>query len=156
MRALEETNSEDRDRRIVELWQARSHTRRTAYDVVTFYGWLTDHQPALVPPSPGSYEHVRHLVEPHIVAPSGTEQQHAGESGPLPGDLVITSEGGDYTVAREGDATIGRTRTQQEALILACAARRRDHRVWLMDRETGTWAPVDCPSASPLERSGRR
>jgi hypothetical protein len=58
--------AEERDRRIVELWRARRERQRTLDDVLPFYGWLSEHEAALVPSGPGSYAHVRHLVEPFL------------------------------------------------------------------------------------------
>jgi hypothetical protein len=60
-----------------------------------------------------------------------------------PGDLVIASEGGDYVVTREPEGTIGRATSEQEAVVLACAER-RGHRVWCIERDTGTLVPVKC------------
>jgi hypothetical protein len=56
----------DQARRIVELWQERPRRQRTAEEVLTFYGWLTDHEPALIPRGPGSYQQVQVILGPHI------------------------------------------------------------------------------------------
>jgi hypothetical protein len=56
----------DRDRRIVEAWRDRPEKKRTADDVLVFYGWLSEHDPDLVPSGPGSLNHVRQLVTPHV------------------------------------------------------------------------------------------
>jgi hypothetical protein len=62
--------TEEQERRIVDLWQQRAKARRTDLDVLEFYGWLTEHEPALIPGGPGSYQRLRtvlrdYLVEPH-------------------------------------------------------------------------------------------
>ena len=41
-------------RRIVDLWQERPIWQRTAEHLVPFYGWLLDHEPAVIPTGPGS------------------------------------------------------------------------------------------------------
>jgi hypothetical protein len=57
---------EDRDRRIVERWRERPAAKRRGDDVMAFYGWLSEHEPALIPQGPRSYQHVRTLVEPYV------------------------------------------------------------------------------------------
>jgi hypothetical protein len=59
--------ADERDRRIVERWLDRRRAERRSADVLTFYGWLLDHDPTLIPPGPRSYEHVRALVAPLVV-----------------------------------------------------------------------------------------
>ena len=41
-------------RRIVDLWQERPRWQRTADDLLRFYGWLLEHEPAVIPAGPGS------------------------------------------------------------------------------------------------------
>jgi hypothetical protein len=53
----------------VELWRERRERQRTLDDVLAFYGWLSEHQAALVPSGPGSYAHVRRLVTPFLTNP---------------------------------------------------------------------------------------
>ena len=36
-------------RRIVDLWQDRSRRQRTSNDLMAFYGWLSEHEPAANP-----------------------------------------------------------------------------------------------------------
>jgi len=62
-----EAVSADRDRQILALWEERPRVKRTAYDVLTFYGWLTDIHPRLIPRGPGSYEYIRQLLAAHLI-----------------------------------------------------------------------------------------
>jgi hypothetical protein len=41
-------------RRIIDLWQERPIWQRTAEHMVPFYGWLLEHEPAVIPTGPGS------------------------------------------------------------------------------------------------------
>jgi hypothetical protein len=93
----------DRDRRIVELWQARGRQRRTTYDVLAFYGWLTDHEPRLVPPGPESYEYLRQLLAPHTVEDTPQEDGVTGhvDVGVGAESWVITNRGGEIVAASD-------------------------------------------------------
>jgi hypothetical protein len=75
--AQQRRKAEERDRRIVELWRDRREQQRTGDEVWGFYGWLSEHQPALVPSGPGSYAHVRRLVEPFLIAPGDSKSADA-------------------------------------------------------------------------------
>ena len=54
-------------RRIVELWQERPRWQRTAEHLVPFYGWLLDHEPAVIPAGPGSILKVRTILAAHLI-----------------------------------------------------------------------------------------
>ena len=54
-------------RRIVDLWQERPRWQRTAEHVLFFYGWLSEHEPAVIPPGPGSILKVSTILAPHLV-----------------------------------------------------------------------------------------
>jgi hypothetical protein len=41
-------------RRIVDLWQERPRWQRTAEHLLPFYGWLSEHEPAVIPSGQGS------------------------------------------------------------------------------------------------------
>ena len=70
MRARQKARPEERNVRIVEAWLDRPRRQRHAAAVLDFYRWLLEHQPDLIPPGAGSYDHVIRLIEPHIVEPS--------------------------------------------------------------------------------------
>jgi hypothetical protein len=70
-------------------------------------------------------------------------------------DLLITQvDGSVYEVARAGGEVIGRTGSEQEALVLACSERLHGH-VWLLE-PSGRRVRVDCPTNSPLEQFGQQ
>jgi hypothetical protein len=61
---------EEKARRLVELWRQRPKTQRGSDDVLTFYGWLSEHEPALVPGErgeSGSYQKLRTILDAHLV-----------------------------------------------------------------------------------------
>ena len=60
---------------------------------------------------------------------------------------------GSYEIIREGVGVIGRTGSEQEAMVLACGER-QGARVTLIERETARRVAVDCPAESPLENFG--
>lgn len=60
----------ERQRQIVELWLQRPKRERTADDVLTFYGWLSEHHAKLVPSGPGTVRQLRAILEGHIVEPT--------------------------------------------------------------------------------------
>ena len=64
---LRSLSSEDRDRRIVELWQQREEQQRTEGNVVIFYYWLSQHQPNLVPTGAGAYQQLRKVLGDLVV-----------------------------------------------------------------------------------------
>jgi hypothetical protein len=68
---------------------------------------------------------------------------------------VRPSADGTYEVVRDGFEVVGRTASEQEALVLACSER-RGRRVWLTDRATGRRVAVDCPVDSPLANFGSK
>ena len=71
------------------------------------------------------------------------------------GDIVITAVGsGAYEVTRVGGDVIGRTNSEQEALILACSEPLLS-RVWLIE-PSGRTVKVDCPAKSPMENFGEQ
>jgi hypothetical protein len=60
---------EDQARRIVELWCERPKAQRTEEHVLTFFGWLSEHEPSLIPDRQeghGSYYRLRAMLERHI------------------------------------------------------------------------------------------
>lgn len=57
----------EREHRIITLWMQRSKAKRTADDVLTFYGWLSEHEPGLIPQGAGSYQQLRNILKPHLV-----------------------------------------------------------------------------------------
>jgi hypothetical protein len=67
-------NSAEKATRIVELWLDRRHTRRTSDDVLAFYGWLSEHEPALVPDGPGALRRVCDILTPHLTGPASLEE----------------------------------------------------------------------------------
>lgn len=52
----------DRETQIVALWRGRPLAQRGAQDVISFYQWLVDYAPWLVPPGASSLDQVRALV----------------------------------------------------------------------------------------------
>jgi hypothetical protein len=54
-------------RRIVDLWQERPRWQRTAEHLLPFYGWLLEHEPAVVPPAPGSILKVTTILGAQIL-----------------------------------------------------------------------------------------
>ena len=54
-------------RRIVDLWQERPRWQRTAEHLLPFYGWLLEHEPAVIPPGPGSILKVSTILAPHLL-----------------------------------------------------------------------------------------
>ena len=60
----------ERTARIVDLWRDRPKSQRRSGDVLTFYGWLSEHEPHLVPGSSagsGAYQELRAMLIDHIV-----------------------------------------------------------------------------------------
>ena len=49
-------------RRIIDLWQERPIWQRTAEHVLPFYGWLLEHEPAVIPTGPGSIRKVSTIL----------------------------------------------------------------------------------------------
>ena len=49
-------------RRIIELWQERPIWKRTEEHLLPFYGWLLEHEPAMIPAGPGSMLKVRTIL----------------------------------------------------------------------------------------------
>ena len=54
-------------RHIVDLWQERPKWQRTAEHLLPFYGWLLDHEPAVIPAGPGSILKVSTILEAHLI-----------------------------------------------------------------------------------------
>jgi hypothetical protein len=54
-------------RRIVDLWQERPRWQRTAEYLLAFYGWLSEHEPAVIPSGPGSILKVTTILAPHLL-----------------------------------------------------------------------------------------
>jgi hypothetical protein len=54
-------------RRIVDLWQERPRWQRTAEHLLPFYGWLSEHEPAVIPPGPASIMKVSTILAPHLL-----------------------------------------------------------------------------------------
>lgn len=66
------------DREIVELWTGRPTDRRTANDILSFYCWLSEHRPELLPPGRPAkvYQDLhclltRYLIDPDTVVVRG-------------------------------------------------------------------------------------
>ena len=57
----------EQDRKVVELWHQRRREQRHDHDVLIFYGWLADYEPALIPNEPGSYQKLRTLLRDHVL-----------------------------------------------------------------------------------------
>ena len=58
--------------RIVDLWQERPRWQRTADHLLPFYGWLLEHEPAVIPPGPGSILKVSTILAAHLLYGSGS------------------------------------------------------------------------------------
>ena len=54
-------------RRIVDLWQERPRWQRTAEHLLPFYGWLLEHEPAVIPQGPGSILKVSTILSAHLL-----------------------------------------------------------------------------------------
>lgn len=54
-------------RRIVDLWQERPRWQRTADHLLPFYGWLLEHEPAVIPAGPGSILKVSTILAAHLI-----------------------------------------------------------------------------------------
>ena len=54
-------------RRIVDLWQERPRWQRTADHLLPFYGWLLEHEPAVIPTGPGSILKVSTILAAHML-----------------------------------------------------------------------------------------
>jgi hypothetical protein len=54
-------------RRIVDLWQERPRWQRTAEHLLPFYGWLLEHEPAVIPAGPGSILKVTTILAAHVL-----------------------------------------------------------------------------------------
>ena len=62
----------ERAQRLIELWLDRPKSQRTGEDVLTFYGWLTEHEPGLIPGDLGqgsSLKQLRAILNSHLVEP---------------------------------------------------------------------------------------
>jgi PAS domain-containing protein len=94
----------ERDRRIVDLWRARSEALRQADHVLPFFGWLSEHEPNLVPGGPGAIEHVRRLVEPDIVRARGVAGANADSDQQT--CWIITNRSGEILAASEHGARL--------------------------------------------------
>ena len=57
----------ERESRIIDCWMDRPKDRRTADDLMAFYGWLSDHKSELLPRGDGGYARLRVLLAPHIL-----------------------------------------------------------------------------------------
>ena len=66
-RQLAETQ---RQQRIIDLWLQRPRAARTAEDVFAFYGWLTEHAPALLPAGAGPCRQLTQILSAHVVDPA--------------------------------------------------------------------------------------
>jgi hypothetical protein len=53
-------------RRIIDLWQERPNWQRTAEHLLPFYGWLLDHEPAVIPAGPGSILKVSTILAAYL------------------------------------------------------------------------------------------
>ena len=60
-------NAAEQARRIVDLWQERPRWQRTAEHVLPFYGWLSEHEPAVIASGPGSILKVCTILAAHLV-----------------------------------------------------------------------------------------
>jgi len=54
-------------RRIVDLWQERPRWQRTAEHLLPFYGWLSEHEPAVIPRGAGSILKVSTILAPYLL-----------------------------------------------------------------------------------------
>ena len=61
MKAIEQA------RRIVDLWLERPRWQQTAEHLLPFYGWLSEHEPAVIPPGPGSIMKVSTILSAHLL-----------------------------------------------------------------------------------------
>ena len=52
---------------VVELWQQRPRWQRSPDHVELFYGWLLEHEPAVIPTGSGSFQKIQTVLIPHIV-----------------------------------------------------------------------------------------
>jgi len=60
----------ERAQRLIDLWRERPKSERTGEDVLTFYGWLAEHEPGLIPGDVGhgsSLKQLRAILTPHLV-----------------------------------------------------------------------------------------
>jgi hypothetical protein len=60
--------STEQARRIVDLWQERPRWQRTAEHLLPFYGWLSEYEPAVIPPGPGSILKICSILSPYLIA----------------------------------------------------------------------------------------
>ena len=69
-------------RRIVDLWQERPRWQRTAEHVRPFYGWLSEHEPGVVPSGPGSILKVCTILAAHLLYQAGPASTPATRDNP--------------------------------------------------------------------------
>ena len=53
-------------RRIIDLWQERPLWQRTEEYLLPFYGWLLEHEPAVIPMGPGSILKVSTILSAYL------------------------------------------------------------------------------------------
>lgn len=98
-RRLPET---ERAAHLVRLWNDRGRGRRTAADVVRFYGWLAEHAPSLIPPGPGSFQQLQTVLQSHIIDAPGGGSSVADDGG----CWVITDRSGAILAVSDGLARV--------------------------------------------------
>src|SRR5687767_11025389 len=54
--------ADEQARRIVDLWQQRPRWQRTSEHLLTFYGWLSEHEPTVIPAGAGSIQKVQTIL----------------------------------------------------------------------------------------------
>jgi hypothetical protein len=64
--------ADEQARRIVDLWQQRPRWQRSSEHLLTFYGWLSEHEPTVIPAGAGSIQKVQAILMPHIIEPAGS------------------------------------------------------------------------------------
>ena len=77
--------ADEQCRLIVELWQQRPRWQRGPDDLLRFYGWLSEHEPAVIPSGPGSFQRIRMILMPHVIetTESAATAETARAVGPL-------------------------------------------------------------------------
>ena len=88
-------------RRIVDLWQERPRWQRTAEHLLPFYGWLSEHEPAVIPRGPGSILKVSTILADHLLYGSVSRSLTPADGSRAVGHSCRDAQSRRTTVRRE-------------------------------------------------------